>query len=114
MDVLIKQETVLLASVIEAIAGLVVILASLATAWVAVGLGRVSPAMPRPVAARLLLGRWLSLALEFELAADILRTAATPSWNEIAQLAAIIVIRTVLNFFLERDVASAERRQPAS
>ena len=49
---------------------------------------------------RLRLGRWLSLALEFQLAADILKTAVAPTWDEIGQLAAIAVLRTALNFFL--------------
>jgi uncharacterized membrane protein len=44
------------------------------------------------------------LGLEFELAADIVRTAIAPSWTEIGQLGAIAVIRTFLNYFLERDV----------
>jgi uncharacterized membrane protein len=52
---------------------------------------------------RLQLGRWLVLALELELAADILRTAVAPTWNEIGQLAAIVVLRTVLNYFLQRE-----------
>lgn len=60
---------------------------------------------------RLDLGRWLALALEFELAADILRTAVAPTWAEIGQLAAIIVLRTALNFFLEREIERAEERQ---
>lgn len=60
---------------------------------------------------RLNLGRWLALALEFELAADILRTAVAPTWNEIGQLAAIIVIRTALNFFLQLEIDKAERRR---
>ena len=30
---------------------------------------------------RLTLGRWLAVALEFELAADILNTAVTPTWK---------------------------------
>jgi uncharacterized membrane protein len=49
-------------------------------------------------------GVWLLLGLEFELAADIVRTAIAPSWNDIGQLGAIAVICTFLNFFLERDV----------
>lgn len=57
---------------------------------------------------RLRLGRWLTLAIEFELAADILRTAVTPTWNDIGQLAAIVVLRTVLNYFLQREVVKAE------
>ncbi len=51
---------------------------------------------------RLKLGRWLAVALEFELAADILRTAVAPTWTEIGQLAAIAVLRTALNYFLQR------------
>lgn len=47
---------------------------------------------------------WLLLALEFELAADVLRTAIAPTWDDIGQLAAIAVIRTFLNYFLEKDI----------
>jgi uncharacterized membrane protein len=56
------------------------------------------------------LGRWLALGLEFELAADILRTAVAPTWNEIGQLAAIAVLRTALNFFLQKEIESFARR----
>jgi len=55
------------------------------------------------------LARWLLLGLEFMLAADIVRTAVAPNWNDIGQLAAIAVIRTFLNFFLERDLEAAAR-----
>ncbi len=53
-----------------------------------------------------LFGTWLTLALEFELAADIIRSATAPTWTDIGQLAAIAVIRTFLNYFLERDMRS--------
>ena len=53
---------------------------------------------------RLTLGRWLAVALEFELAADILNTAVTPTWNDIEKLAAIAALRTALNYFLDRDI----------
>ena len=49
-------------------------------------------------------GVWLLLGLEFELAADIVRSAISPTWTEIGQLGAIAAIRTVLNYFLERDI----------
>ncbi len=55
---------------------------------------------------RLTMGRWLALALEFELAADILNTAVTPTWADISKLAAIATIRTALNYFLEREIDS--------
>lgn len=53
---------------------------------------------------RLTLARWLALALEFELAADILNTAVTPTWTDIEKLAAIATLRTALNYFLEREL----------
>jgi uncharacterized membrane protein len=49
-------------------------------------------------------GVWLMLGLEFELAADIIRSAISPSWTDIGQLAVIAAIRTVLNYFLEKDI----------
>jgi uncharacterized membrane protein len=62
------------------------------------------------VPVRLTLGRFLALGLEFQLAGDILKTAVAPSWEQIGQLAAIAAIRTVLNYFLGKEIAE-ERRQ---
>lgn len=62
---------------------------------------------------RLRLGRWLALALEFLVAADILRTAVAPSWDEIGKLAAIVLLRTALNFFLQREIDQAVTRDLA-
>ena len=56
---------------------------------------------------RLTLGRYLALALEFQLGADILSTAVAPSWDQIGKLGAIAVIRTALNFFLTRELREA-------
>ncbi|HEX4093314.1 MAG TPA: DUF1622 domain-containing protein [Trebonia sp.] len=53
---------------------------------------------------RLDMGRFLVLGLEFQLAADILRTAVSPNLTELAQLAAIAAIRTALNFFLGQEI----------
>ncbi len=55
-------------------------------------------------AIRLGLARYLALALEFQLASDILQTAIAPEWPEIGELAAIAAIRTALNFFLAREM----------
>ncbi|MBL8575656.1 MAG: DUF1622 domain-containing protein [Mesorhizobium sp.] len=49
--------------------------------------------------------RWLVAALTFQLAADIIESAMTPTWEDIGRLAAIAVIRTFLNYFLGRDLA---------
>lgn len=59
---------------------------------------------------RFTLARYLALALEFQLASDILETAISPSWQRIGQLAAIATIRTALNYFLTRELAG-ERRE---
>ena len=59
---------------------------------------------------RLTLGRWLALALELALAADILRTVMLPTWDEIGKLAAIVVLRTVLNYFLQKEMSKSKRR----
>jgi uncharacterized membrane protein len=53
-------------------------------------------------------GVWLLLALEFELAADIVRSVISPTWQDIGTLAAIAIIRTFLNYFLEKDLESTE------
>lgn len=53
---------------------------------------------------RLQFGTWLSLALEFQLAADILGTTIAPNLNDIYKLAIVSVIRTFLNFFLQREI----------
>jgi uncharacterized membrane protein len=57
--------------------------------------------------------RWLVAGLTFQLAADIVATAVSPSWEEIGHLAAISVIRTFVNYFLERDMAAVEEREAA-
>lgn len=62
---------------------------------------------------RLVLGRFLALGLEFQLASDVLKTAVSPTLEQIGQLAAIAAIRTALNFFLSREIAE-ERRQLAA
>lgn len=60
-------------------------------------------------AVRLTLGRFLALGLEFQLASDVLRTAVSPSFDEIGKLAAVAAIRTALNYFLAREIAEEQR-----
>jgi len=62
---------------------------------------------------RFILARYLVLALEFQLAADVLETAILPEWTKIGQLAAIATIRTGLNYFLSKEL-SEEKRELAS
>ena len=58
---------------------------------------------------RLLLARYLALALEFQLGADILSTAITPTLDQILTLGAIAVIRTGLNYFLSREMEQEKK-----
>ena len=60
---------------------------------------------------RLLFSRYLSLALEFQLAADILSTAVSPSWEQLGKLATTAAIRTILNYFLTREMAEYRLRE---
>ena len=110
----VKTLTIWLATFTEGIAGAVIAIAVIEAAIRTV---RVLFAHTRPSDAeasheakeevRLRLGRWLALALEFELGADILRTAVAPTWSEIGQLAAVATIRTALNFFLQQEIDKA-------
>jgi uncharacterized membrane protein len=59
---------------------------------------------------RLTLARFLALALEFQLGADILSTAIAPTWDQIGKLGAIAIIRTALNYFLMREMRDEKGR----
>ncbi len=51
-------------------------------------------------ATRIRLGHALSLGLEFLIGADILKSAVSPNWQDLGQLAAIVAIRSAINFML--------------
>jgi len=124
MEDIFKAITLWLATGTEAAAALIIGLAAIAGTVAALALflpgasrgGGVGEPADRKEEVRLRLGRWLAVALEFELAADILRTAVAPTWNEIGQLAAIAVLRTALNYFLQQEIDKAQSRNtiPAS
>lgn len=119
LETLLKVWTGYLASGVEGVAGLIIVLAALQAAIHAMivffGGGKAANTMHEPQTEniRLQMGRWLVLALEFELGADIMRTAITPNWMDIGQLAAIATIRTLLNYFLQKEIDHAAQRQPA-
>jgi uncharacterized membrane protein len=55
--------------------------------------------------------RWLVAGLTFQLAADIIETSIAPDWDDIGRLAVIAIIRTFLNYFLEKDLNEVRERQ---
>jgi len=70
------------------------------------------PAVATFADVRLTLARFLAIALEFQLGADILSTAVAPTWDAIGKLAAVAVIRTALNYFLSRDMQDTRTGAP--
>lgn len=78
------------------------------TLWLAARVRDHAPGFPR---IRLCFGSWLILALEFQLAADILATTVAPSKEALIRLAIIAVIRTFLNYFLGKELEAQSERQ---
>jgi uncharacterized membrane protein len=64
-------------------------------------------------AVRLTVARYLAVALEFQLAADLLSTAIAPTWTAIGKLASIAAVRTALNYFLGREIAQEREVEQA-
>lgn len=97
---------------VEAIGVLVIVVGVLVAL---VHLARAAPRGSRGFSSvRLVLGRFLALGLEFQLAADILTTAVAPSFEELGKLAAVAAIRTVLNIFLAREIREEQRVEEAA
>lgn len=115
MEELFKQLTFYVAAAVEGAAGLIIAIAAIEATWRALAVFVARPAAPDEAkeGVRLRLARWLAVALEFELAADILRTAIAPSWDEIGKLAAIAALRTILNYFLQQEIEQNSKRQQA-
>jgi uncharacterized membrane protein len=55
--------------------------------------------------------RWLVAGLTFQLAADIIETSITADWQSLGRIGVIAVIRTFLNYFLDRDLEEVRERQ---
>ena len=57
------------------------------------------------------LGRYILLGLEFFIAADIVHTIVQPTLEEVAVLAAIVIIRTIISYFLNLEIARVRQYQ---
>ena len=108
----IKTGTVYLAAMIEAIAAIIITIASAKALYnYLLMIFQRSNQKFTKAELRLSFGSTLAISLEFLLAADILKTAVAPSWNDIGQLAAIAVLRTALNYFLEKELQGVEENR---
>jgi len=95
----------LLKFVLESISLLCILLGLLTTAQVILIQNRRLRVTPSAlINVRLNFGRWLSVALEFQLGADIANTIVTPSFEALGKLGVIALIRTFLNYFLTREL----------
>ncbi len=108
-DVLVEYVD-LLVRLVEA-AGAIIIFVGALIAVVRFVLAALRPRRDREFTeVRLSLGRYLVLGLEFQLASDVLSTAIAPTFEEIGKLACIAAIRTLLNYFLRKEL-EAERAE---
>lgn len=57
---------------------------------------------------RLRLGHMLNLGLEFAIGSDILRLSVTPSTQDIIILFTKVLLRILLNYFLDREIQASE------
>jgi uncharacterized membrane protein len=98
-------------TLIDAVALLVILIG---TVEVMVGIARIAFGSPSHQIMRhvwLRYARWLVAALTFQLAADIIETSISGSWATIGRVGAIALIRTFLNYFLDRDVSEMQMKQ---
>jgi len=96
MEIWLDSALSFLVPVVEACGALVIVIEVARTIIVYVS-GYVRHAGPQTAALRIRLGQSMVMGLEFQVAADILKTALAPTWNDILLLAALIALRTVLN-----------------
>lgn len=98
-----------LKAILELVAALCVAVGLVRTGWLA-WRNRTQLNDPEVISQlRVSFGSWLVLALEFQLGSDILSTTIAPSFEELAQLAIIATIRTLLNYFLQKDLDAVRR-----
>jgi uncharacterized membrane protein len=98
----------LLKFLLEAIAVFCIFFGILKTGQLAINLNR----HHRPnsfSAIRLEFGMWLVMALEFQLGADIVSTTLSSTFDSLAKLAIVAVIRTFLNYFLTQELESQKK-----
>ncbi|ELS02072.1 putative membrane protein [Xenococcus sp. PCC 7305] len=99
--------------VLEAAAALCILLGFLQVTKIAIAVNRKSH-RDLFIQIRLGFGKWLVLALELQLGADILATTGNPNFADLGKLAAIAAIRTFLNYFLYQELNEESKRREQS
>jgi len=96
------------ATLLDALAALIVIVAALRAVIKAAFAARLKDTVAQVAPVRQGFSVWLALALEVLIGSDIIRTAVSPNWTEIAQLTAVVILRVVINYTLLQDVKESE------
>ena len=104
MEIWLDQIVGVLINIVEAGSALVIMIGFGRALW---GYARAivgSPKLRRYTALRQQLGQNLVLALEFQVAADILKMTLSVTWQDMLMLATLVALRTALNYILEVEL----------
>jgi len=104
MEEVAKQVTINISRAVEILAAVIIGTAVIKTLFNYFSLLKPSAFKITKEETRVQFGSSVAVSLELLLGADVLATAVAPSWDDIGKLAAIAVIRTALNYFLEREL----------
>jgi uncharacterized membrane protein len=104
MDSILHVVTEYLVDIIEACGAIIIVFGAARAMWGYLKGFFGKAHLRRMASLRLQLGQNLVMALEFQVAADILRTALSPTWNDLLVLGALIALRTILNYILEVEL----------
>jgi uncharacterized membrane protein len=104
MEEIAKHITINVSHAVEILAAIIIGIAVIQTLYNYFGGLNKSIQKFSKEAIRVQFGSSVAVSLELLLGADVLATAVAPSWDDIGKLAAIAVIRTLLNYFLEREL----------
>ncbi|MEP7232416.1 MAG: DUF1622 domain-containing protein [Ginsengibacter sp.] len=104
MEEIAKQITINVSHAVEILAAVIIGIAVIKTLINYSSLLKKSTIKISKEEIRVQFGSSVAVSLELLLGADVLTTAVAPSWDGIGKLAAIAVLRTALNYFLEREL----------
>lgn len=111
MEEIAKQVTVQVSYAVEILAAVIIGIAVIQTLLRYISLLTPSGKKVTKEFIRLQFGSSVAVSLELLLGADVLATAVAPTWDEIGKLAAIAVLRTALNYFLELELTKMQGRE---
>ncbi len=104
MEEIAKQVTINVSHAVEILAAVIIGIAVVKTLLNYFSLLKKSVLKISKEEIRVQFGSSVAVSLELLLGADVLATAVAPSWDDIGKLAAIAILRTALNYFLEKEL----------